>query len=100
MFVFAFVESVLSAQSHLMWKTQRDIFRVAEVADFVENNWHLLCVDEVRDPGTSAGARKEDGVVQLVEKDKKDGKWRDSFVTSQAIKKIYDRAFFSEIDCL
>jgi hypothetical protein len=38
--------------------------------------------------------------VQLVEKDKKDGKWRDSFVTSQAIKKIYDRAFFSEIDCL
>ena len=60
-----------------MWKTGRDIFRVAEVADFVENNWHLLCVDELRDGNKKSG--DGDGPVQLVEKDKKEGKWRDSF---------------------
>jgi hypothetical protein len=84
----SWIEAVLSAQSHLMWKTQRDIFRVAEVADFVERHWHLLCVDEVRDPAApnlSAHKHEELGPtsaatgVTLVEKDKKEGKWRDSF---------------------
>ena len=56
----SWIESVLSAQSHLMWKTQRDIFRVAEVADFVEHNWHLLCVDELRDT-SSASANLSNG---------------------------------------
>ena len=113
----SWIESVLSAQSHLMWKTQRDIFRVAEVADFVEHNWHLLCVDELRDTSSASanlsngskpplpqqggdlavvesplstcggaspsvgggGSGGNPGGIILVEKDQKDGKWRDSF---------------------
>lgn len=53
-----------SAHSYMTWKTQRDAWKVAEVGNFIEEQWHLLCLDQEKDSH------------ELFQKDKKAGKWR------------------------
>ena len=60
----SWVQTVVSAHSYMTWKTQRDAWKVAEVGNFIEEQWHLLCLDQEKDSH------------ELFEKDKKAGKWR------------------------
>jgi len=59
----SWVQTVISAQSHLMWSEQRACYKVAEVGRFIEEKWSLLCLDADKDGN-------------LIEKDKKNGKWK------------------------
>ena len=59
----SWVQTVISAQSHLMWWEQRACYKVAEVGRFIEDKWHLLCLEDDKDG-------------KLVHKDKKNGKWK------------------------
>ena len=45
----SWVQSVLSAQASLMHRYQRYCFKVAEVKQFVDEHWDLICVDEDKD---------------------------------------------------
>ena len=39
----SWIESVLGATGHLMWTTQRDMFKVVEIGDHLEKYWDILC---------------------------------------------------------
>ena len=62
----SWVQSVLSAQASLMHRYQRYCFKVAEVKQFVDEHWDLICVDEDKDG-------------QPFPKDRRGGKWEGPF---------------------
>ena len=39
----SWIDSVLGAMGNMMWETQREFFKVSEVADHLEKHWDILC---------------------------------------------------------
>lgn len=39
----SWIDSILGAVGNLMWETQREFFKVVEVADHLEAHWEILC---------------------------------------------------------
>jgi hypothetical protein len=39
----SWIDSILGAMGNLMWETQRECFKVVEVADHLEKYWDILC---------------------------------------------------------
>ena len=39
----SWIDSVLGAMGNMMWETQREFFKVVEVADHLEKHWDILC---------------------------------------------------------
>ena len=39
----SWIDSVIGAMSNLMWHTQRDVFKVVEIANHLQKHWNILC---------------------------------------------------------
>jgi hypothetical protein len=46
----SWIDSVMGAMGNLMWETQRDMFKVVEVGDHLEEHWDILCFRREKKP--------------------------------------------------
>jgi hypothetical protein len=74
----SWLQTVLSAQSHLAWRTQRDAFKVAEICQFIDDHWSLLCLDEKKASADSEDEDSTSAALEVVPKSRKEDKWKNS----------------------
>ena len=46
----SWIDSVMGAMGNLVWETQRDMFKVVEVGDHLEEHWDILCYRREKKP--------------------------------------------------